>query len=300
MGEVRTVGFVGTGIMGRAMANRLQQAGFALRVFNRTPEKAHSLVAGGAVLCTSPREAARTADAVITMVTDTPDVEAVTFGPGGIDSGAAPGTLVIDMSTIAPDASRDFAARLRQRGLAPLDAPVSGGDVGAEQGSLTIMVGGESSDFERARPLFEALGHRVTRVGPSGTGQTVKACNQVLCAVNLVAVCEALTLARAASVDLAQLLEVVTAGAAGSWALEQLGPKIANGDFSPGFMVRLIQKDLAIVDSTARSANLALPGVALATQMFRAAARQGAGDRGTQAMALAYEELTGVRVRREA
>lgn len=294
---LRTVAFIGLGIMGGPMAAHLLDAGFALRIYNRTAAKAAPLVERGAVACATPREAAAGADAVVTMVTDTPDVEAVLFGPDGAVHGARPGALVIDMSTIAPEGARSLAARLRALGLAPLDAPVTGGDVGARDGTLTVMVGGDEADFTRAAPLFAALGRRTVHVGPSGAGQTVKAANQILCAVHTMAACEALAFARAAGVDVARLLEVVTTGAGGSWVLTHLAPRLAAGDLAPGFMVELLQKDLAIVDRTARDAELPLPATALATQLFRATAAAGGERLGTQALGLAYEALTGRRIR---
>ena len=289
--ETRRVGFIGLGIMGRPMAKNLLEAGVPLVVYNRTPGKAADLVAGGAEQAGSPREVAQKAEVIIAIVTDTPDVEEVLFAESGVAAGARAGSLFIDMSTISPDATRGFAARLAAQGVEYLDAPVSGGDIGAQNATLAIMVGGEAAAFERARPLFEAMGRRVTHVGPVGAGQTVKACNQVLCAIHMVAMCEALTLAAAADLDLETVLEVVTGGAANSWALEHLGPQIAQGDLRPGFMVKLIQKDLNIVMNAARAAHLPLPGAALAAQTFRAVEAAGGGELGTQAMITAYEKL---------
>jgi len=291
------VGFIGLGIMGKPMARNVQRAGFPLVVYNRTPGKTAELAAGGAEVAASPKAVAERSDVVIAIVTDTPDVEEVLFADAGVAAGAREGMTFIDMSTISPDATRDFAARLEQKDVHYLDAPVSGGDVGAVQATLTIMVGGDSGAFERARPILEAMGRRVTRVGPVGAGQTVKACNQVLCAVTLVAVCEALTLAAAAGLDLDTVLQVVTGGAANSWALEHLGPKIVAGDLDPGFMVKLMQKDLDIVMNAARVAGLAMPGAALAVQNFRAVQAAGGGDLGTPAMITVYEKLADRRVR---
>jgi len=283
--------------MGKPMALNLQRAGYPLVVYNRTPGKTGELVEGGAEEAEDPKAAAEKSDVVIAIVTDTPDVEQVLFAENGVAAGAREGTVFIDMSTISPVATRDFAARLAKKGVHYLDAPVSGGDIGAVNGTLTIMVGGESESFEQARPIFEVMGGRVTHVGPVGSGQTVKACNQILCAVHMVAACEALTLAAAAGLNLETVLEVVTGGAANSWALEHLGPKIVKGDLSPGFMVKLIQKDLDIVTRAAAEANLPMPGAALAVQNFRAVQAAGGGELGTQAMITVYEKLTGRRVR---
>jgi 3-hydroxyisobutyrate dehydrogenase len=287
------VAFVGLGIMGLPMAQNLVKAGFKLRAFNRTPGKARVLVDAGAVECPSPRAAAEGADIVITMVTDTPDVEAVLFGKDGVVEGARPGTLVIDMSTISPDATRAFATRLNERKLELLDAPVSGGDVGARSATLTIMVGGSDVNFERALPVLQALGKRVTLIGPSGSGQATKACNQILCTVTMVAACEALRLAQSQGLDLEKMLHAVTGGAGNSWTLENLAPRILKGDMNPGFMVRLLLKDLAIVDDTARKSNLPLPGTALGVHLLRAVKAMGGDNWGTQAMILAYERMAG-------
>lgn len=285
------IGFIGTGIMGEPMARNLLKAGYEICVFNRSREKLRGLLAAGAREGRNPEEVARRSEVVITIVTDTPDVEQVLFGEGGVASGAAAGTVVIDMSTISPEATRRFAARLRQAGMEMLDAPVSGGDVGARQGTLTIMVGGEAQVVERCLPILRLVGSRITHVGPSGAGQTVKLCNQILCAVNLVAVCEALAVAKQAGLDLATFLHVVTGGAANSWSLEHLGPKIAAGDLQPGFMVRLMQKDLAIALQAAKELRVPLPGTALAQQLLRSVEALEGQKLGTQAMILAFEKL---------
>ncbi|MBI3091917.1 MAG: NAD(P)-dependent oxidoreductase [Candidatus Tectomicrobia bacterium] len=295
MSAKERIGFIGTGIMGEPMARNLLKAGYDLCVFNRSREKLQGLLAAGAREGRSPTDVARQSDVVITIVTDTPDVDQVLFGTQGDDdgvaSGAAAGTVVIDMSTIAPEATRRFAARLRQRGIDMLDAPVSGGDVGARQGTLTIMVGGEAEVVQRCLPILRVLGSRITHVGPSGAGQTVKLCNQILCAVNLVAVCEALAVAKQAGLDLATFLHVVTGGAANSWSLEHLGPKIAAGDLQPGFMVRLMQKDLAIALQAAKELRVPLPGTALAQQLLRGVEALEGQKLGTQAMILTFEKL---------
>jgi 3-hydroxyisobutyrate dehydrogenase len=290
------IGFIGLGIMGKPMALNLQKADYPLVVYNRTPGKTAELEAGGAQVADSPAAVAAQSDIVIAIVTDTPDVEQVLFAENGVAGAAIEGTVFIDMSTISPDATREFAAKLKSQDVAYLDAPVSGGDVGAVKGTLTIMVGGDADVVERCRPVFEAMGSRVTHVGPVGAGQTVKACNQILCAGHMTAMCEALTLASAAGLELDTVLQVVTGGAANSWALENLGPKIAHGDMAPGFMVRLIQKDLNIVMNAAKEADLPLPGTAIAVQNFRAVQAAGDGDLGTQAMITAYERMANRKV----
>lgn len=280
----KKIGFIGMGIMGRPMARHLIDAGHEVTVYNRTASRCEELVAAGAKQAATPRECAEGQEVVITIVTDSPDVEAVLFGENGAVEGAADGAIFIDMSTISPDVTRDIAGRLVERGLGFLDAPVSGGDIGAQKGTLTIMVGGEPATFEAVQDVFEPMGSRITLLGPAGSGQATKACNQILCAVNMVGVCEALLLAKKSGLDLELMHRVVTGGAANSWALENLGAQIIEGNFDPGFMVRLIQKDLGIVMDAARNLNLPLNGTSLARQYFRSNQAHGEGDLGTQAM----------------
>lgn len=280
----KRVGFIGLGIMGARMARNVLRAGHELAVYNRTPSRCDPLLGEGARRADTPRGAAEGADVVIAIVTDAPDVEAVLFGPDGAAEGARPGSVVVDMSTIAPDAARAMGRRLAERGVAFLDAPVSGGDVGAERGTLTIMVGGEAEAFERAREVLEAMGRSITHVGPVGAGQTVKACNQILCALNLLGVCEAVALARRAGIEPETMIRVVSGGAAASWSLENLGPRIAADDHDPGFRIRDMQKDLRIVLEEARRLALPLAGTALAAQLFRSNEAHGEGDLGTQAL----------------
>ena len=291
---IKTVGYVGLGIMGTPMASNLIQAGFELTVWNRTASKGQALTDLGAKQAASPAELASAAPDVICInVTDTPDVEEVLFGDGGIAHGAQPGLIVIDNSTINPVATRDFAQRLEARQVTLLDAPVSGGDVGARQGTLSVMVGGPEEAFARCRPLFEAVGKNITHLGPVGSGQVCKACNQIAVAVNMMGVCEALAMARQCGLDLEKMISVVSGGAGGSWQLANLGPKIASGDYDPGFMINLVLKDLAIIADAARSQGLPLAGTALAEGYFRSAATHGDGALGTQAMAKTVQRLGG-------
>jgi len=286
------VGFIGLGIMGVPMAGHLLKAGHALYVYSRTRRKGDQLCADGAVWCDSPADVARQCEILITIVTDTADVEEVLFGTEGAAANLAAGALVVDMSTIAPRAAQDFARRFAERNIAMLDAPVTGGDVGARNATLTIMVGGEAAAFERARPLLERLGRNIVHVGPSGAGQMLKACNQILCAVNQIGVSEALTLARASGLDPEILLSTLASGAGGSWALSNLGRRGVDGDLNPAFMVRLIQKDLRNVQDFAQSLAVPLPGTALAQQLFRAVeAEPGGAGLGTQAMIKVYDKL---------
>jgi len=286
------IGFIGLGIMGQPMAGHLLAAGYPLFVHSRTRSKAEPLLARGATWCDSPADVGRHCAILITMVTDTPDVETVLFGPQGAADSLPRGAIVIDMSTISPAGTRALAARLAERGITLLDAPVTGGDVGARNATLTIMVGGDAGAFESVQPVLQRLGRRIVHVGPSGSGQMLKACNQVLCAVNMIAVCEALLLARHSGLDMNLTIDTLASGAGGSWALRNLGPRIAAGDLNPGFMIRLIQKDLRIVQAAAEALHLPLPGTALAQQLFRAVeAEPGGGGLGTQAMIQAFEKL---------
>jgi 3-hydroxyisobutyrate dehydrogenase-like beta-hydroxyacid dehydrogenase len=280
--------WIGTGIMGAPMARRLLAAGHHMKVCNRSPEKARALTADGAVVCADPAEAAAGAEAVFIMVPDTPDVEAVA---ARIEPALKPGTLVIDMSTIAPAAERAIAQRFAARGADYLDAPVSGGEPGAIEGTLTIMVGGLEPAFERARPLLERLGKRVTFMGPSGAGQMTKLANQIAVSLTLEATAEALSFAAGGGLDAARVLEAIGAGAAASWQLSNLGPKILAHDYRPGFFIKLLRKDLRLVTEAARQSGLALPGLALVTSMFNTAAALGHDLDGTQAVAAALDSV---------
>ena len=296
--SMKRIGYIGLGIMGRPMAENLIDAGFELTVWNRTRSKADPLLERGASWADGPAALAAQVEALCINVTDTPDVEDVLFGEGGVieaDAADTDGLFIIDHSTISPAATRGFAERLAERNITLLDAPVSGGDKGAKAGTLSVMIGGPEEAFERCRPIFDAVGGNgegaITHVGPAGDGQACKACNQVLCAVNLVAVCEAMGLAAAEGLDLGKMLNVTTAGAGGSWALENLGPQIAAGDMSPGFMIDLINKDLGIVHDEAANQQLPMPGTHLAAELLRSAAAHGHGRDGTQALSRVFEML---------
>ena len=282
------VAWIGTGIMGAPMARRLLQAGHRVRVFNRSPEKARALATDGASIASDATACVAGAEIVFVMVPDTPDVEAIV---AKIEPALKAGQLVIDMSTISPMAERTIAARLKSRGIDYLDAPVSGGDVGAREGTLTIMVGGDAAAFERAQPLFERLGRRVTLMGPSGAGQMTKLANQIAVALNLEAAAEAIKFAQSGGLDPMRVIEALGAGAAASWQLANLGPKIVAGDYRPGFLVKLIRKDLRLVTEAAREMGLAPPGLALMVSMFNSAAALGHDLDGTQSVASALEKL---------
>jgi len=273
-----TLGFIGLGIMGRPMALNLVRAGHGLVVHARRAESMAPLAEAGAVTCASPADVARQAEVIFTMVADTPDVEQVILGPNGIIEGIRPGSVVVDMSTISPSATRAMAARLRAAGAEMLDAPVSGGDIGARDGTLSIMVGGEPAAFERVRPLFEVMGRNVVHIGNSGAGQVCKACNQVVVAQTIAGIGEALLLAEASGVDGARVREALLGGFAGSRILEVHGRRMLEGDYSPGFKASLHQKDMRIVLETAQELGLALPGAALVTQTLNALVGQGLGE----------------------
>jgi 2-hydroxy-3-oxopropionate reductase len=290
------IGFVGLGIMGHAMAKNLIEYGFETVVWNRTASRADALVALGGTAVTTPGDVAREADIVMVCVSDTPDVEAVVFGPDGVSSGVSPGSLIIDHSTISPGATKDFALRINEQGAFWLDAPISGGSEGAVNGTLSIMIGGDVAQIERSRPYLEAVGATITHVGPQGAGQLVKAVNQVLVVVNQLAVSEALLLAEAGGLDLEATLSAVAGGAAGSWMLSNRGPQMIERDWTPGFTIDLQQKDLRLVLEAANELGVPIPGTALVYQLYRALQNQGLGAEGNHALVKALEMMSGVEV----
>ncbi len=297
-----TVGFVGLGIMGLPMARNLLAAGFPLTVTNRTLAKAQPLAEAGARVVASPAEVARSAEVIVVCVTASEDVERVVLGapdvPGLIE-GVRPGTVVVDMSTISPAVTRRLAARLAEAGAAMVDAPVSGGEQGAVAGTLSIMAGGDAEAIERVRPVLEAMGTRITHCGPSGAGQTVKLCNQIAVVLNNLAMAEALIFCQRSGVDPAVMLEAIAAGAAGSWQIANLGPKVIARDFAPGFKVSLQQKDLRLALEAADELQLPLAGTSLVHQLFRAVEHEHGPDAGSQSLVRALEALAGVEVRSE-
>jgi len=279
-----SAGLVGLGIMGRPMAVNLIAAGFPLTVYNRTRERAEELVSAGARAAATPAEVARAAGVIVVIVTDSKDVEAVVAGPGGIAEGIRPGAVVVDMSTVAPSTERRMAALLRERGAEYLDAPVSGGDVGAKNATLAIMVGGEAAALDQARPLLERLGKTITHCGPVGNGQLAKLANQILVGVTLLGVSEAISFARRNGLDPEVMLRAVASGAAGSWQLTNLGPKILADDVAPGFMVDLMLKDLRLVMEAAEAGGAELPATEVVRRLFDAAHAHGWGREGTQVL----------------
>lgn len=290
------VGFVGLGIMGQGMARNLLNAEYSVRVWNRTSSRMDPLIEAGATAGASPADVAANCDIIVVCVSDTPDVEEVVLGENGILSGVQAGALVIDCSTISPQATIDIAEQLNAKGVKMLDAPVSGGSEGAANGTLSIMIGGPEDQVERARGVFEAMGNTITHVGKQGAGQTVKLVNQILVVGNCLAMCEALIFAQAGGVDLERCLNAVTGGAAGSWMLANRGPQIIERDWRPGFTINLQQKDVRLIMQEADA--LGVP-VLLSGQVFslyRTLQQAGLGEEGNHALVKALENLSGVQV----
>ena len=283
------VGVIGLGIMGAPMARNLLRAGHAVTVHSRTRARVDALVADGAAAANSPAAVVAAVEAVVTMLPDTPDVEAVLAGPSGVLAAARPGLLAIDMSTIAPEAARALAARAVSAGVTLLDAPVSGGEQGAIAGTLSIMVGGDGAAVARAQPIFAALGRQVTYMGGPGQGQMAKLVNQVVGATTLAAVAEGVALATRAGLDPAAVLQALGGGAANSWMLANLGPRMQRRDFAPGFMVRLQQKDLRLALAAAKALGLDLPVVTVVHELLAAVEAHGGGALGTQAIVTSLE-----------
>jgi 2-hydroxy-3-oxopropionate reductase len=292
-----TIGFIGLGIMGRPMAANLVKAGYPLVVHNRTASKVEQFVTeeGGEAAAT-PREVAERAEVVITMLPDSPDVEHVYLGEDGVIAGTSDGQLLIDMSSVAPATARAVAEAAAGLGAEALDAPVSGGDVGARDGTLSIMVGGSEDAFERARPIFEVLGKTIVRMGGAGAGQTAKACNQMLVAITIEAVSEALVLASKAGVDPERLLEVLTGGLAGNRVMEVRRRNFLEHDFTPGFKLELHHKDLGIALRTARELGVYVPSTAIVDQMLSALRAQGDGGLDHSALLTVIERESAHRI----
>ncbi len=285
------VAFIGLGIMGRPMARNLLRAGYPLTVHNRSRQAVDELVSAGAAAASSPAEASAAADVIITMLPDSPQVAEVVGGEDGVLSGAPRGALLIDMSTISPVTSRELSERAAASGRSMLDAPVSGGDVGARDGTLSIMVGGAKEDFDRALPIFEVLGQTIVHVGAAGAGQVVKACNQIVVALTIEAVSEALVLASKAGVDPALMLEAISGGLAGNRVMEVRRRNFLEHDFTPGFKVDLHHKDLGIALASAREFGVSLPVTALVDEFLQALRAQGRGGDDHSALLTVLEGL---------
>jgi len=288
---VTNLGFIGLGIMGKPMAGHLLAAGHTVYVHNRSQASVRELAAKGAVACTSGKEVAQKSDVIIIMVPDTPDVEAVLFGKDGVADGIRAGSIVVDMSSISPIATKEFAQKLSASGVRMLDAPVSGGQVGAENATLSIMVGGEPEVFEKIKPYFEILGKNIVYIGGNGDGQTCKVANQIVVALTIEAVGEALLFASKAGADPRKVREALLGGFAQSRILDLHGERMIGRNFNPGFRIRLHQKDLNLALQGARELGLSLPNTSIAQELFNAVAAQGNSDLDHSAMVLALETL---------
>ena len=287
------IGWIGTGVMGALMCGHLRQAGYLVIVFSRTKAKAHPLLDRGASWADSPRVVAEQSTVIITMVGFPRDVREVYFGPEGILAGARPGSILIDMTTTEPALSREIAAAASTRGLQAIDVPVSGGDVGARNATLSIMAGGNRETVEHLRPLFERLGKKMVYQGGPGAGQHTKLCNQIVIAGTMAGVCESLLYGFKAGLDLSQMLESIRGGAAACWTLDNLAPRILQRNFDPGFFVEHFVKDMGIALDEAKRMNLTLPGLTLVHGLYQRVQALGHGRSGTHALMLALEELSG-------
>jgi 3-hydroxyisobutyrate dehydrogenase len=292
--DTTRLGWIGTGVMGSSMCGRLIRAGFAATVFNRTRAKAEPLLAAGARWADSPRAVAAAADVIFTMVGHPADVRQVILGADGALAGCQPGAILVDMTTSEPSLAIEIAAAAAKAGVHALDAPVSGGDVGAREGRLSIMIGGDAAVAEALRPCWQAMGKTFIRQGGPGAGQHAKMVNQILIASNMVGVCEGLLYAYKAGLDLETMMQSVASGAAGSWSLSNLGPRIIANDFAPGFFVEHFIKDLGIALAEAKRMGLCLPGLALANQLYLSLAAHGHTRAGTQALELALAAMSNV------
>ena len=286
------IGWVGTGVMGAPMAGHLQAAGHKLFVYNRTAAKAQVLVDAGAVLCESPREVARQSEFVFSIVGYPVDVESTYLSTDGILAGAKAGSVVIDMTTSEPALAKRICKVAGRQGVDVLDAPVSGGDIGARNAALAIMVGGEQSVFDRVKPLFQCMGKNIAYMGPAGAGQHTKMSNQILIAGTMIGTVESLLYAHRSGLNLEEVIAVIGSGAASSWSINNLGPRIVKGDFDPGFYIKHFVKDMGIALAEAKAMRLALPGLALVNQFYQAAIAQGLEDLGTQGLYKVLERLS--------
>lgn len=286
----KTVGFIGTGVMGKSMAGHLMKAGYPVVVYNRTKARAEELLASGAGWKDTPAEVAQAADIIITIVGYPSDVEAVYLGENGILANAKPGSYAIDMTTSSPLLAKKLYEEGKKKEIHVLDAPVSGGDVGAKNGTLTIMAGGDAADFEAIKPVLEAMGQNIILQGRAGAGQHTKMCNQIAIASNMMGVAEAIVYAERAGLNPEQVLGSIGSGAAGSWSLANLAPRMINGDFEPGFYIKHFIKDMNIAIESAEAMGMNTPGLALAKSLYDKLAEQGYEDKGTQAIYLLLKD----------
>lgn len=293
MKEIKNVGWIGTGVMGVSMAAHLMDHGYDLKVYNRTKSKSVPLIEKGAKWCDSPANASDGCDVIFTIVGFPQDVEEVYFGQQGIFSTAPSGSVLVDMTTTSPSLAVRIAERASTNGIGSVDAPVSGGDVGAKNGTLSIMVGGDKKDVDHVMPLLNIMGKNIVYEGKAGSGQHTKMCNQITIAGTMIGVCESLLYGHKAGLDLTTMLEAIAGGAAGCWSLTNLAPRVIDRNFEPGFYVEHFIKDMEIALDEARRMDLALPGLALVHQLYKAVQAQGFGRKGTQALTLALEKMNG-------
>lgn len=288
------VGWIGTGVMGKSMCVNLLRAGFNCSVYNRTKEKASELIALGAVWQNSPREIAQSSDVIFTIVSYPKDVKEVYFGKDGVLTGAKAGAMLVDMSTSEPSLAVEIYDRAQELGIFSIDAPVSGGDIGARNATLSIMIGGDIEIVEKLNPLFSLLGKTIVHQGPAGAGQHCKMCNQIAIATNMIGVCESLLYAYKAGLDLETVLASISGGGAGSWSISNLAPRIVAGNFDPGFFVEHFVKDMGIALREAERMDLKLPGLELAKSLYDELVKQGGAKKGTQALQLVIAKLSDV------
>jgi 3-hydroxyisobutyrate dehydrogenase len=288
------LGWIGTGVMGASMCGHLMKAGYPMTIYSRTRAKAEPLLAAGASWANSPREVAEASQIVFSIVGFPTDVREALLGDEGALAGAGPGSILVDMTTSQPTLAREIAERAQRKSVGALDAPVSGGDIGAREARLSIMVGGDAATVAAVMPCFQVMGKTILHQGPAGAGQHTKTVNQILIATNMIGVCEALLYAYRAGLDLNRVLESVASGAAGSWSLSNLGPRIIANNFDPGFYVEHFVKDMGIALEEAHRMDLALPGLALSHQLYTALRAQGSGRLGTHALATALAQLSGI------
>lgn len=286
----QTIGFIGTGVMGKSMVANLQKAGYTLNIYTRTKSKAEELVKNGAIWKNSVADLASSSDIIITMVGYPNDVEEVYFGENGILEHAREGTYVVDMTTSKPSLAVDIYNQAKQKNIQSLDAPVSGGDVGAKNGTLAIMVGGEKQAYEDILPIFKILGENIILQGEAGAGQHTKLANQITIASNMIGVCEAIMYAKKAGLDPTSVLDSITTGAAGSWSLSNLAPRMIKGDDAPGFFVKHFIKDMSIALESAEEMGMSTPGLSLSLKLYKELAEMGENDSGTQALIKLFEK----------
>ncbi|MDC7234245.1 MAG: NAD(P)-dependent oxidoreductase [Spirochaetales bacterium] len=293
--SIKKIAWIGTGVMGRSMCLHLMDGGYEVNVYNRTRSKAEDLLAKGAVWCDTPGEAAAGADVIFTIVGYPKDVESVILGDKGVLDNAKEGAIIVDMTTSEPSLAVKIAKEAGKKGVGALDAPVSGGDLGARNGTLAIMCGGDKQVFNTVLPLMESFGENIKLMGAAGSGQHTKMCNQILIATNMIGVVESLLYGHRAGMDMNEIIDVIGSGAAASWSINNLGRRIADGNFDPGFFIKHFVKDMGIALKEAQAMNLSLPGLALAYQFYTAAVAQGLDELGTQGLYKVFESMNSPR-----